>query len=67
MSSLAFEDQEKKVADVGIVRTTEVNEVETAMSPEDDARIRRKIDCRLMPLLCTIYGLQFVSVNHDSR
>lgn len=50
--------------------TPEVNALEvdgdetvgpSGISPEDDARIRRKIDFNLLPLLCIIYGLQFVS------
>jgi hypothetical protein len=38
-----------------------VDTVETTLSPEDDTRIRRKIDWNLLPLLSLIYGLQFVS------
>jgi ACS family allantoate permease-like MFS transporter len=38
-----------------------VDTVETPLSPEEDARIRRKIDWNLLPLLSLIYGLQFVS------
>ncbi|ORY22195.1 major facilitator superfamily domain-containing protein, partial [Naematelia encephala] len=30
------------------------------ISPEEDARIRRKIDMHLLPLFCTIYGLQLM-------
>lgn len=32
-----------------------------SITPEEDKRVLRKIDWRLLPLMCTIYGLQFVS------
>lgn len=40
-----------------------IDTVETTLSPEEDARIRRKIDWNLLPLLSLIYGLQFVSAS----
>ncbi|GFZ44886.1 Uncharacterized transporter [Saitozyma sp. JCM 24511] len=37
-----------------------IDTVETTLSAEEDARIRRKIDWNLLPLLSLIYGLQFL-------
>lgn len=31
------------------------------VSPEDEARIRRKIDLHLLPLICAVVAMQFVS------
>ena len=38
--------------------------VDLFLTAEQDARIRRKVDLNLMPLLCVVYGLQFVSPLH---
>ena len=38
--------------------------VDLFLTAEQDARIRRKVDLNLMPLLCVVYGLQFVSRIH---
>lgn len=35
--------------------------VELFLTNQQDATIRRKVDLHLMPLLCVVYGLQFVS------
>jgi hypothetical protein len=35
--------------------------VELSLTNEQDAKIRRKVDLHVMPLLCVVYGLQFVS------
>lgn len=57
-------DIEKDNASVHVVDTDlEHREV----SPEDNKRIRRKIDLILLPLLMTVYGLQFVSAIERQR
>lgn len=41
--------------------------VELFLTNEQDAAIRRKVDLHLMPLLCVVYGLQFVSDSEARR
>ncbi len=32
-----------------------------ALDPKDDKRIRRRIDCVIMPVICLVYAMNFVS------
>lgn len=50
-------DVEKDITNVDVV---EKQREELNISPEDDARVRRKVDWILLPYLMTIYGLQFL-------
>lgn len=38
---------------------------EEEISEADNKRLRRRIDWMLMPLLCTVYGLQYVGCGRD--
>lgn len=52
--------------DQKVVTETSVEEpilnVPLAIHPDDDAKVRRKIDAHMLPLMCAIYGLQFVGI-----
>lgn len=50
-------DDEKDQTNIDVI---ERHREEANVSPEDDARVRRKIDWILLPYLMAIYGLQFL-------
>jgi hypothetical protein len=50
---LAMVDEEKG--------DNELTERAMVLDPEEDKRVRRKIDLMIMPILCFIYALNFVS------
>lgn len=52
-----------KEAALAVTRTAEAeaHDPDMFISKEDDARIRKKADKHLLPILCAVYALQFVS------
>lgn len=64
---MSLEHKDPIDADTKDPSSTDVDEVDrgastiVAISAEDDGRIRRKIDINLLPLICVVVALQFVS------
>lgn len=53
----------EKQLPVSVVTVEDVEKFQESLNvtPEDDRRVRRKADWLLLPILMTVYGIQFVS------